>query len=467
MRFVSILIMGFACLGNAYANQNDVADPMASAVRELQLAFVSNRAEAESVFSEAMNTALAQSLEAANNENDRVTLRYEWARGHFAYLNQYPEQTLDLDYRPSDQFLSFIDALDGTRSDLLDNESYENALIAWRNFYADQIRSADPEHEDGDNIRLSTQLAASARFENDEIQCFLDGQALQAQLEDFEADGIDDEPQAYAQRCPSGLADELLTGFEEQLSERDDQPMVVFKNVSGLDLELAVHLPEIDTEETLRPAMVWFHGGGWYTGSWSWCTMCDWFTERGFVVYSVEYRIRGRHNVNVGDSIADARDAITWVRENAATYNVDPDQVIAAGFSAGGHLALSTASLNAIPMSQKPQAAIGISACVDLSDTGWAVLQAGSLEAARNWSPLHAEPAGFSPMLIMNGGRDHLCLFDGVSRFVESANTAGQDVTLIDWPNAGHFSIFRDPDMREEGLIGLDQFLAQQGFETD
>ena len=62
----------------------------------------------------------------------------------------------------------------------------------------------------------------------------------------------------------------------------------------------------------------------------------------GFGAYFWHHRIvfRGKRHP---DMITDAQRALQWVREHAEEYHINPDKVGMMGFSAGGHLVMSTA----------------------------------------------------------------------------------------------------------------------------
>ena len=99
------------------------------------------------------------------------------------------------------------------------------------------------------------------------------------------------------------------------------------------------------------PAIVLLHGGAWCVGDRSDLSrpgkdksgartpaVIEQFATRGYVVASVSYRLAPKSKFPA--QLADVRTAIRFLRANAKTYNVDPDQVAVGGFSAGAHLAL-------------------------------------------------------------------------------------------------------------------------------
>jgi acetyl esterase/lipase len=89
-----------------------------------------------------------------------------------------------------------------------------------------------------------------------------------------------------------------------------------------------------------KPAIVFFFGGGWSSGSPAqFEKQSQHFAKRGMIAIAVDYRVKSRHGVQVVECVKDAKDAIAWVRKNATRLGIDPDKIAASGGSAGGHLA--------------------------------------------------------------------------------------------------------------------------------
>ncbi len=66
------------------------------------------------------------------------------------------------------------------------------------------------------------------------------------------------------------------------------------------------------------------------------------------------------------DAINDLRQALTFVRQHAADYGVNPDSIGAMGFSAGGHLVMSAAEL--LPANERPAFLAPIYPVVTMTD---------------------------------------------------------------------------------------------------
>ena len=118
----------------------------------------------------------------------------------------------------------------------------------------------------------------------------------------------------------------------------------VYKRIG--DTNLVVHIFEPSGTKTNRAAIVFFFGGGWTSGSpGQFEQHCRHFASRGMVAMSADYRVNSRHGVKPVTCVADAKSCVRWTRSNAARLGIDPKRIVAAGGSAGGHLAAATATL--------------------------------------------------------------------------------------------------------------------------
>ncbi|OMQ10502.1 alpha/beta hydrolase [[Flexibacter] sp. ATCC 35103] len=74
--------------------------------------------------------------------------------------------------------------------------------------------------------------------------------------------------------------------------------------------------------------------------------VAQWFNSLGIAAFVVKYRLPSdkiMKNKNVGP-LQDAQEAVRYVRQNAAKFNIDPTKIGIMGFSAGGHLASTLAT---------------------------------------------------------------------------------------------------------------------------
>lgn len=103
-----------------------------------------------------------------------------------------------------------------------------------------------------------------------------------------------------------------------------------------------LYAPVTATVETPAPALVFFYGGGWDSGSkdvYGWAAQA--LAARGFLVALADYRLVPEALFPA--FIQDAAAATARVAEVASRYGGDPDRLGVIGHSAGAHLAMMIA----------------------------------------------------------------------------------------------------------------------------
>jgi dienelactone hydrolase len=116
-------------------------------------------------------------------------------------------------------------------------------------------------------------------------------------------------------------------------------------NNNPVDLKLDLYQPTGDTQ-TLRPALVWVHGGSFSGGdktNFVPTDVANTFAKLGYVVVSINYRLLGSGCVANPTACTlaaleaqhDAQAAVRWLRANAATYRIDASRIGIGGESAG------------------------------------------------------------------------------------------------------------------------------------
>lgn len=119
---------------------------------------------------------------------------------------------------------------------------------------------------------------------------------------------------------------------------------IVFWTVPGTDRELLCDVWQ--PPENVKPsglAIIYLHGSGWYLSDKDFGTrpIFRQLAALGHVVMDVAYRLCPE--VDIYDMVGDVKRAVAWMKTNADTYHVNPERIVLAGASAGGHLALLAA----------------------------------------------------------------------------------------------------------------------------
>ncbi|MFI2613899.1 alpha/beta hydrolase [Streptomyces sp. NPDC018584] len=96
-----------------------------------------------------------------------------------------------------------------------------------------------------------------------------------------------------------------------------------------------------NASDSERPGIVILHGGYWYEDS-GWATWSRYFADKGMAVFSVDYRLN--FDAPWPAQRNDALSAITWIKANAAKFDLDPERIVVLGSSAGGQIATSLAT---------------------------------------------------------------------------------------------------------------------------
>lgn len=257
----------------------------------------------------------------------------------------------------------------------------------------------------------------------------------------------------------------------------------VYKQAGETPLKLYVYDPPAGAADALqqppRPAIVFFFGGGWSGGTpEQFAPHARYFASRGMTAILSDYRVKTRHGVLGVECVRDAKSAIRWVRQHAQDLGVDPDRIVAAGGSAGGHLAACTALLDEFDepaedaaVSSRPSALVlfnpALSFDPELAKTNKRMAgysRRMGVEPLR-LSPAHHVDKDIPPTLILVGTEDFL--LDGVRQFVDRAQAAGAPckLELYDGRTHGFFNHGRGD--RKDFLAtteSMDRFLESLGY---
>ena len=269
---------------------------------------------------------------------------------------------------------------------------------------------------------------------------------------------------------------------------RGPDAWAVYNRVDGQDLRVAIWQPDgapaADSTRSLAPAgAAWstakapvifaIHGGGWIDGN---GTAADygpeaaWWTARGWLFVSVDYRLSSPARATWDKSPADVACALTWTAANIARYGGDPATIVVKGDSAGGNLAINlaysaaqrtavSACAGPVPVPRAVVTSVPVVDPRNAYDHGVPQPAADPKvfignylggtpqqypDRIRSISSATFLSAAAPPTLIVEPAEDGFIPSEAVFAFAAEAKAAGVDLTIVRIPTTNHFPVYAD-----------------------
>jgi len=236
-----------------------------------------------------------------------------------------------------------------------------------------------------------------------------------------------------------------------------------------IDLKLDVYKPANITKK--KPAIVLIHGGGFVSGDKSdvnIVNLCNYFASRGWVAFSINYRLLGnkgtvpsewvqyaQNNIplaNQSQFLAmypahrDAKAALRWLIANADQYNIDTNYITVGGGSAGAIMATTVGITNTIDFTNEislindPTLATTnlnsnnytIKTIVDFWGSGVAVTTNNTIYGYNRFDPTDA------PIMIAHGTLDPTVQYSEALALRDNYIATGANYVLYTLENRGH-----------------------------
>jgi len=252
--------------------------------------------------------------------------------------------------------------------------------------------------------------------------------------------------------------------------------LVEYKKVGVVSLKLHIFFPKKKGDpgvskkfrpENAKTAFVFYFGGGWVGGSPSqFYPHCKELASQGYFACSAEYRVGSRHKTTPFECVMDGKSAVRFLRKAAKKYGYSPDQIIACGGSAGGHVAATTGTIEDHEedgedntVSSKPNAMILFNPVIDTTSKGYGANKVKGRET--EISPAHHVVKGIVPTLIFHGTRDTTVPFENVERFTKLMKKAGNDCTLVPFPEQTHgfFNYSKNRHAYDQTIVEIEKFV--------
>lgn len=244
-----------------------------------------------------------------------------------------------------------------------------------------------------------------------------------------------------------GVKPALTYGPTCQNGANDNIPLTEFINFTGANLAqnedclyANIWTPTLD-EDAKKPILFWIHGGGYASGSSNELSFYEGhnLAATGETVFiSVNHRLNALGYLDLsdfGDQYADSGnlgqldlvDALNWVRDNAAAFGGDPDNITIIGQSGGGGKVLTLLGMpEATPLISKAYAmsaatmwrtaeqakaqtsdvmeALGVSTVEQLKEVPYLELFNTAAAAGIGWGPVIGTPAFPEATYTEDGG---------------------------------------------------------------
>lgn len=248
---------------------------------------------------------------------------------------------------------------------------------------------------------------------------------------------------------------------------------LVYKKTDSTELHMVIDYPPDYRSGKSYPTLVLFFGGGWLNGRIGQFEQhARYFSSRGMVCVQADYRVKNRHGTNPFASVADAKSAMRHLRTHARLLGIDPGRMIAAGGSAGGHLAAATALLpglddpaDDLSVSPVPQALVLYNPVIDNGPEGYGYERVG--ERYKDFSPLHNITRASPPTVFFLGTADNLIPVATAKAYQQRVQTMGGrcDLHLYEGQPHGFFN-YNEKTMANfrDTVLKTDEFLQSLGY---
>jgi acetyl esterase/lipase len=252
--------------------------------------------------------------------------------------------------------------------------------------------------------------------------------------------------------------------------------ILIYKNIGGYKLQLHIFNPPNHKANDSRPAIIFFFGGNWKTGSpKQFFPHCRYLATHGMVAISAEYRVKNKHGTTPFECVKDGKSAIRWVRIHSAELGIDSQRIAAGGASAGGQVAAAAGTVKSfdesnenLKISSKPNALVLIYPVFDNGPGGH-----GYKRVRKRWkefSPMHNIDKNTPPTIVFLGTKDSYIPVSTAMKYQSLMQDAGVRCDLHLYNGQPH-GFCNHPSFKgnstkyyDKVMIEMNRFLTSLGY---
>ncbi|MCS7175925.1 alpha/beta hydrolase family protein [Pseudothermotoga sp.] len=224
-----------------------------------------------------------------------------------------------------------------------------------------------------------------------------------------------------------------------------------------------------------RGVVLFAHGGGWISGYRRQPNNLSWYkflVSRGFIVAAVDYS-RG-YRAKIDDLVDELSQALKFLKSNREKLGLPDGKISLMGLSAGGHLALLTATKmywlvknvvayyapsDLLDVWESPSLFARISLIATLKR-----LPVKSKEVYAEYSPINRVHPSMPPVLLVHGKKDSIVPYESSVKMYRKLKKLGCKVKLLTHPTAEHGFEFVLKDEKTRQIVEATvEFLSEGG----
>jgi arylformamidase len=193
------------------------------------------------------------------------------------------------------------------------------------------------------------------------------------------------------------------------------------------------------------PVVIFIHGGFWQQYSKNnFAVLAEYYLNQGISVAMVDYPIAPQSNMD--QIVVSSANAIQFIGQHILQWGGNPENVVLSGWSAGGHLAIT--SMNGI----KIKAVVSISGIYELEPLIGTFLNQNlqmDLAIAKRNSPILNLPKDKTPIYLFVGVNELCEMRRQTYDFADKLKASHYPVELMDVPEKNHFTMLEQFELPE------------------